>query len=339
MRVLLVAGVDVGLPGGLETHLRELARGLAARGHEVALLGRASTPVGVRVVAEAGDPATFDVVHAHGPSPRRLDAHRGFVRTLHFCVAAKMATYVRIGRLRTLANLANWAAVAEERSWARRPGRLLAVSARVRQDFACFHGLDPARAEVVPNGVAPGTPAEAPAALRARHGVPPDARVLLTIGRDDFVKGYGLLGRAFDRVRVRHPGALWVTVGGRAPARAAGRLVTGPLPHAEVASWIAAADLGALPSYYEGCSVALLEMLAGGLPTLAHDVGNAAEVVVPGVNGALVRPNVRAWEAALDAALAAPPARAAAGLADAFRWPRIVERVEAVYRAALAAPR
>uniref|UniRef100_A0A832I2F9 Glycosyltransferase family 1 protein n=1 Tax=Eiseniibacteriota bacterium TaxID=2212470 RepID=A0A832I2F9_UNCEI len=337
MRVLLVAGVDVALPGGLETHLRELARGLAARGHAVAVLGRASAPVGVPVVGDAGDPRAWDVIHAHGPSPRALDAHPGLVRTLHFCVAAKMAVYVRIGRLRTLLNLANWAAVGEERSWAKRPGRLLAVSERVRRDFARLHGLDPARVEVVPNGVAPGVPAEDRAALRARHGVPAEARVLLTIGRDDFVKGHGLLAHAWARVRARHPDALWVTVGGRAPARAPGRLVTGPVPHAEVASWIAAADLGALPSYYEGCSVALLEMLAGGLPTLAHDVGNAAEVIVPGGNGALVPPDARAWEAALERALAAPPARAAVGLADDFTWPRIVERVEASYRAALGA--
>ena len=52
-------------------------------------------------------------------------------------------------------------------------------------------------------------------------------------------------------------------------------------------------DAFALPSYYEGCSVALLEMLAGGLFTLAHDVGNAAEVIRPGANGEIVPREVR----------------------------------------------
>ena len=40
MKVLLVAGVDLSLPGGLETHVRELARGLTALGLEVEVYGR-----------------------------------------------------------------------------------------------------------------------------------------------------------------------------------------------------------------------------------------------------------------------------------------------------------
>src|SRR4249919_1220655 len=153
MKVLLHAGVDVSLPGGLETHLRELGAGLVARGHDVEVFGRASGASPLAVVA-APDPARYDVVHSHGvPWPAAFDRHPGVVRTLHFCVAAKMRTYVRLGRLRTLANLANWRAVREERSWARRPGRLIAVSERVRSDFARLHGLDPARAEVIPNGI------------------------------------------------------------------------------------------------------------------------------------------------------------------------------------------
>jgi glycosyltransferase involved in cell wall biosynthesis len=331
VKVLLHTSIDVTLPGGLETHVRELAAGLTARGHAVTIAGRASRPTPLTVVERAA-PAEFDVVHDHGGLARAHDGHPGLVRTLHFCVAAKMATYVRIGRLRTLANLANWRAVADERSWARRPGRLIAVAERVRRDFARWHGLDGTRATVISNGFVPAAPLTDRATLRARHGIAETARVLLTIGRDDFVKGYALLGRAWDAARAGHDDALWVTVGGREGSRAPGRLVTGPIPHAEVADWIAAADVGALPSWYEGCSVALLEMLAGGLYSLAQDVGNAPEVIRPRVDGEILAGTDDAWREALTRLLATPPPRASAHLDATYAWPAIVERTEAVYR-------
>src|SRR5262249_23249410 len=148
-------------------------------------------------------------------------------------------------------------------------------------------------------------------ALRARFGIGDGVRVLLTIGRPDFVKGYDLLARVWPDVqarskRVGHE-ALWVTVGGEALSYVPGRLITGPVPHQEVVEWIQAADAGALPSYYEGCSVALLEMLAGGLYALAHDVGNAAEIISSDAIGRILPPRAEAWAEALPPALARMP--------------------------------
>jgi glycosyltransferase involved in cell wall biosynthesis len=243
-----------------------------------------------------------------------------------------MEAYVRIGRLRTLLNVANWRARAAERRIARGPGAFIAVSERVRRDFERIHGLPRGRATVIPNGASFHVPRAERSAWRARHGIPETTPVLLTIGRDDFVKGYGLLERAWNRLDGEFPEALWVQVGGRGAARSARRLVTGPVPPEDVTEWIHAADWGALPSYYEGCSVALIEMLAGGLPTLAHDVGNAAEVIVPGKNGDLVRSSRDAWVRALRERLAGAPERAVAGFDRAFSWERITDRVEDVYR-------
>ncbi len=337
MRILLQSGCDVSLPGGVETHVRELAAGLVARGHAVELMGRASRPLPFPVIAHP-DLSRYDVVHHHGGAwPAGLDAQRALVGTLHFCVAAKMETYVRIGRWRTLVNVANWRAVASERRLAQRAARLIAVAGRVRRDFARWHGLDPARATVIPNGVTHADPVADRAAVRARWGIAPDTTVLLTIGRDDFVKGYDLLGRAWKAAVPQSARAVWVTVGGSGTVRAPSRLVTGPLPHADVVDWIHAADLGALPSYYEGCSVALLEMLAGRLYTLAHDVGNAAEIIEPGVNGEILPRDARAWSTALTRLTAAPPERPRAGLPPGFEWSAIAEATERVYHEAIAA--
>lgn len=331
MKILLHAGVDLSLPGGVETHLRELARCLTARGHEVDLLARPVPYPPFRTVADF-DPARYDVIHDHGYEwPRALDVGGRYVRTLHFCVAAKMETYVRLGRLQTLVNPTNWRGRDRERAAIRRSGRVIAVSARVRDEFARHHGLDPARAVVIPNGVTFAKPAQGRVAWRALHGIAPRTPVLLTIGRRDFVKGIALLARAWEEVRARVPDALWVVAGGDAREVRPDRLTTGPIPHADVLEWISAADVGALPSYYEGCSVALLEMLAGGLPALAHDVGSAAEVIEPKVNGALVPRDAGAWTSALAAALGGASRTRTPGLGPEYGWDAIAARVEAVY--------
>jgi glycosyltransferase involved in cell wall biosynthesis len=336
MRVLLLADVDLKLPGGLETHVRGLATGLMARGHAVEICGRAAPPAGMSRV-ERAEASRYDVIHYQGgPWPRGLDPGGRYVHTLHFCVAAKMETYVRMGRLKTLANVANWRAVAGEREGCRRHGRMIAVAERVRRDFARWHGFDPARATVIPNGVGFDAPQLARSALRTRFGIGDQVRVLLTIGRPDFVKGYDLLERAWPQVQARSRGAghetLWVTVGGEALASVPGRLITGPVPHQEVVDWIHAADVGALPSYYEGCSVALLEMLAGGLYALAHDVGNASEIIRSDEIGRILPPRADAWATALPTALARSPGRRAPALAAEFGWPSILDRTEAVYQ-------
>ena len=331
MKILVYAPVDFSKPGGLETHVLEVSRRIASRGHAVDVYGLGLTEgQGVSIVA-ALNPAAYDVVHMHaGPWPSG-DPGPWSVRTLHFCVAAKMAAYVRIGRVRTLLNPANWRARAEEREAARRPGALIAVSDRVRREFERYHGLARGRARVISNGASFEPPRIPRAAWRATHGIAETTSVLLTIGRHDFVKGHGLLARAWDELAREFPDALWVLVGGSAPGRTARRLVTGSVSRDDVVNWIHASDFGALPSYYEGCSVALLEMLAGSLPTLAHDVGNAAEVIRPGVTGNLVAPRERDWVQALREYLERRPARPPTGLDPAYRWDSIAASIEEVY--------
>ena len=341
MRVLLLADVDLKLPGGLETHVLGLATGLIARGAAVEICGRAAPPAGMSGV-ERAEASRYDVIHYQGgPWPPGLAPGARYVHTLHFCVAAKMETYVRMGRLKTLANVANWRALAEERAGCRRPGRMIAVAERVRRDFARWHGFDLARATVIPNGVGFDPPQVERRALRARFGIGDDVRVLLTVGRPDFVKGHDLLARVWPEVQARSRSAghetLWVTVGGEALSYVPGRLITGPVPHQEVVDWIHAADVGALPSYYEGCSVALLEMLAGGLYALAHDVGNASEVISSDGIGRILPPRADAWAAALPPALARPPGARAPALGPEFGWPSILDRTEAIYRDVVAA--
>jgi glycosyltransferase involved in cell wall biosynthesis len=331
MRVLLHADVDLSWPGGVETHVRRIAFELERRGHEVEIAARPAILPPFRMVSRV-DPDRYDVIHHHlGLLPREFARRPGCVQTIHLCNAAKMETYLRMGRLRTLLNPINYRELRTEREACRSRRRLIVVGERVKRDLARWHGLDPARARVISNGVSFEPPTEQRESLRARYGVPAEAPVLLTIGRHDYVKGFGLLERAWRRSSAPRRDAVWVNVGGRAPERERDRVTTGPVPHQEVVSWIHAADFGASPSYYEGCSVALLEMLAGRLWSLAHDVGTAREVIVDGENGAIVPRSDDAWIEALERALARPRSRNAIALGREFSWENVAARIESVY--------
>ncbi len=84
----------------------------------------------------------------------------------------------------------------------------------------------------------------------------------------------------------------------------------GVVPHADLPSWHARADLFILPSLVEGHPKALLEAMASGLPCIGTRAPGIADVIVDGENGLLVAPDAASLRAAItrvldDRALAA----------------------------------
>ncbi|MBS7810032.1 glycosyltransferase family 4 protein [Roseococcus pinisoli] len=142
--------------------------------------------------------------------------------------------------------------------------------------------------------------AGARAALRAEMGLAEGDCVVIGISRLVRHKGWPELLQAMERV----PGAhLWV-VGERLPtdhgedltphfARAAE--VLGPrlkmlgYRH-DVARWLQAADIFALPSHFEGLPMSVIEAMLTGLPVVATDISGCREQVVSGETGYLVPP-------------------------------------------------
>ena len=247
-----------------------------------------------------------------------------------------MAVYLRMGRLRTLFHPGNHRALADERGALKRGARHIAVSRSLREELVRFYGAARGAIEVIPNGAACDPPRLGRTGWRERQAIPAHVPVLLTIGRDDYVKGFDLLDRAWTLAarlpRPRPTEAIWVRVGGARPAREGTRVTTGPIAAADVAEWIGAADVGAFPSYYEGGGIALTDMLAGGLYALTHAVGVAPEAIRPGENGEFVPRRPEAWAEALARTLASPPRRAEPGLPADWSWDRMAARVEAVYQ-------
>ncbi len=95
----------------------------------------------------------------------------------------------------------------------------------------------------------------------------------------------------------------------------------GSQPRDQVALWLAAADVMALPSRSEGLANAWVEALASGTPLVIADVDGAAELVDRAEAGRLVPHDTSAIAAAINELIAQPPDRhAVAATADKFSW-------------------
>ncbi|MEO8011350.1 MAG: glycosyltransferase, partial [Dokdonella sp.] len=167
--------------------------------------------------------------------------------------------------------------------------RLLVVSADLGRLAVSDYGADPSRVRVIANGC-DASIFHLRDRLEARRacGVDEHARLVLYVGRLVAEKGLRELVEAMRTVRRSHADAELVMVG-EGPLQAefaalaatpTNRLrLTGALPAARVAEWMAAADTITLPSYSEGHPNVLVEALACGRPVVSTTVGGVPEVV------------------------------------------------------------
>lgn len=137
------------------------------------------------------------------------------------------------------------------------------------------------------------------AEMNQRLGFPPDAFVLVTVGRLDRQKNPLLLLDAFTRLHEAIPALRLLFIGdGVLRAQLEERIaaaglearvrLAGVQPPQVIAEHLQAADMFVLSSAYEGMPIVVLEALATGLPVTAMDVGEVSRAVHPGINGELV---------------------------------------------------
>ena len=203
------------------------------------------------------------------------------------------------------------------RAWKLRAARLIdgwtarhltdhfhAVSGAVKTATMQALGIDSHRITVVERGRDPVRLGEPSSDRRARArdalGLRQDARVIVTVGRQEFQKAQSNLVRAFDLIAGKHAEAELLLVGrtgnesekvrtqvGRSGYRDRIRV----LGHRDdVPDVLAAADVFALPSLYEGFPGAVIEAMALGLPVVATQIPTMREVVEEGGSGFLVPP-------------------------------------------------
>ncbi len=349
MKVLEVINVDF----SLRHFLLPLMRGVRARGHEVigaCAEGTLLEPVraeGFRVepipptrslspIAQARALAALvrlmrverpDLVHAHMP-------FSGFLGRL----AAKLAGVPRV------AYTSHGFLFNQPGPWPRRAGSLamewlgarmtdvfLTVSEEEAQDarrlglasdpHAVLNGRDPKRFHPDP---------AARSRLRAAFAVPPERVVVTVVSRLVRHKGHLELVAAMRDVPEAE---LWVVgdrlatdrgqdIGSLLAASGLGDRLRLLGYRDDIPAVLAASDIFALPSHFEGLPMSVIEAMLTGLPVVATDVRGPREQVLPDITGLLVQPmQVRPLAEAIARLAADPQLRVrmgAAGLARAL---------------------
>ena len=210
------------------------------------------------------------------------------------------------------------------KGWALR--RASAVTANSTATKAKVSALTRSRvdAELIPMGVDIRQPdPEAVQRIRARFGG--SGPLVVFLGRIVEEKGVLDLVRAFALIRVRFPVARLTMVGGGIDSDAVSRLAVnlglddvvdqpGWTDPSEVVNWFTAADVVAVPSWFEAQGLSVMEAQAAGAAVVATSVGGIPDAIEDGRTGILVAPrDPEALAAAVISLLDDPPRAAAIG--------------------------
>ena len=316
MKIALVTRRYPPLIGGAERVLNYLAAGLAGEGAEVSVL--TSRVEGLPAV-EPGGEGNFRVVRLATARARFVgtwlymrELSRWFASNpvdLAYVSMLKHDAYVVVGEGRRrgfpVVLRPEGAGATGDLAWqswgrfGRTIGRrcqtadaFVAISPSVRGELVAG-GYDPARVVDLPNGVPvpadPWHPSGEPDSLRAAF-----------VGRLAPEKGLGALVDAWPIVLAERPAAR-LTLIGEGPERATlvarvDRLglrgsVSLPGALADPAARLRQSDLFVLPSREEGMSIALLEAMALGIPSVVSDIPGNRALMTDGVHGRLAPPD------------------------------------------------
>jgi glycosyltransferase involved in cell wall biosynthesis len=306
--------------GGIELHLQDLGRQLAAAGHDVVIVtstpgsatvdglrvrrvhaplapvfGFLVTPAGIRAVGNAIADERVDVAHCHVSivSPAALGGaaqalHRGVPTAITFhSVVPQMPRLVRAAQ--AAFGMSTW------------PASFSAVSERVAHDVRALSGTRPMM--VVPNGIDVGfwrTPATAttPAAPRNANEV----RIISVMRLNPKKRPFALLD-IMQRLVATLPSEPRVSLRiiGDGPQRAAlARAIVragladrvellGRRTRADLRDLLATSDIFLLPTLRESFGLAALEARCVGLPVVAMSASGIAEFIQHGREGLLAR--------------------------------------------------
>jgi glycosyltransferase involved in cell wall biosynthesis len=350
---------------GGEVCLVNLARGLAARGHDVISVVRPDgrlapalrelgldvqemplvdwyEPVSVARLGAWLRRERIDIVHTHTPRDWFIAAT---------ATVGLPARNVATRHLLRPVRHAGW-----KRSFLQRLAAIIAVSGAVRRGVESAGLVAADRVVTVPNGVALPEPGSRSGPLRAAAGVAPDAPVIGCVARLCPEKGLPDLLAAAAKLRPRWP-RLRVLVLGDGPVasnyptelrRLAFSLGVGDIVHfcgyqPDAARLCAEFDIQVVCSHAEPCGLATLEAMAQARPVVVTASGGSPELVRDGVEGFLVPPGDHDRLAGrLDCLFDSPGLSREMGrrgrerVRRDFGLDRMIERTEGVYEQVLA---
>ena len=236
------------------------------------------------VVHDMGLGLDFDIFQPHGGSyaawlGRRLDMYPAWIRGIKRSIDAwlpRQRDFAKHGQMQTAA-------------LARGQSQVIAISNMVAESFTRLQGVRPDRIEVIYNGVdcqrySPAHRAEYRAVARRKLGLADETVLLLLAAHNFRLKGVPELLAAARRLLANGRPVHVAIAGGKRLAKwrcfanrlgLAGRVsfvgtVTDMIP------LYAAADAYVHPTYYDPCSLVLLEAAASGLPIITTRRFNGA---------------------------------------------------------------
>lgn len=381
--------------GGMNVYVRELSRHLSELGIAVDVYTRRQDPCYPTVVdfadqarvihLSAGPAAPYSKHRVWDHLPEFVDGMQDFINEnaleydvlhSHYWLSGWVAMQFRLALDLPIVHMSHTLGypknAAAQLPWEQEPSRRLQIEREVlqgsdalvaespasKQHMAWHYDVDPANVAVIPCGVdvARFQPQDKRRA-RAALSLPPEAPILLSVGRLQPSKGIDTLLQAAAEVRRDYPDVWVLVVGGglddqdERETAELNRLQTlgrrlglsnvhyvKAQPQEKLAQYYAAADVFVMPSHYESFGMVALEAMACGTPVVASKVGGLASTIVHGDSGLLVPPgDWRAFAQAVSRLLASPQLQSAmrqAGpeRARAFAWPLIVENNVRLYR-------
>jgi glycosyltransferase involved in cell wall biosynthesis len=351
--------------GGAESQMIALFLGVAARGHDVALICSAGQYAGIaRDAGLAAEPlrgslgTTMGMVLAARRVRRRC--REDGIEIVHAeGMRASLAAGLALGGVDrpvrlicTVHNIRNprrWSYALAAALLSATGGFLTTVSESERRRYL-VHGFPQDRCETVYNGVVLPESSDAGRreVLRVGFGLPATRLLIVQVARLSPEKGHAVLFRALSRLPADAPLHVLV-LAGEGPERARLARLRDDLGlgdrvrflgyRSDVGDLLRCADLLVLPSLREAFPMALLEGMAAGLPVIASRVGGVPEMLDDGVEGWLVDPgDETSLTRSLAHALRDPEARRARGEAGRgrvgrdFSLERMVSRTVDIYR-------
>ncbi len=365
MRVGLVSPYDWASPGGVNDHVRHLARELRRLGHQTRIFApssrtdvdidserfyRIGTPIAIPVndsvaritlsfhladrVTSILEHEKFDVLHFHEPLMPALP-----MTLLRLSTTANVGTFHAFAR----SNIGYYYGRPLLQPYLAHLHRGIAVSAPAR-DFVNRYFPDyPLR--VIPNGI--DLNVYRPGLAPIRH-LRDDHVNILFVGRLEKRKGLGDLLRAYRFVQSRVPRSRLIIVGdgplrGRVESyisrhRIPNVVLAGFVPESVKPRYYDSADIFCAPATgAESFGIVLLEALASGLPVVATEIPGYMSVLEPGHDSITVEPkNWRELGASLiilarDAELRARLGEYGLGKARRYSWEAVASEVLEVY--------
>jgi UDP-glucose:(heptosyl)LPS alpha-1,3-glucosyltransferase len=263
----------------------------------------------------------FAIYHKKAVKKQHFDVILGFGNTLYMnvyqshggvhCLSAKRRVYSEkneikrvIKRLIILLSLKQWARAWIESAPFRlspRP-KIVAISQMIKKDMSSYFRVKGADINVVYNGVDTSRynqnlRHDHGGALRRQLGIEDDEVVFLFVSYDLKKKGIETLVEAGFQLKQMGSTNFKVVVVGGMPYRALSKqikaldikdkiLFTGPIQSIE--TYYANSDVFVLPTYYDACSLVVIEAMASGLPSITTTANGAAGIINDGKDGYII---------------------------------------------------